>query len=278
MKSNAVFYGPFASLDGIAIRIQSPRLRDVPDPGNYYCRKGFYALNVQATCDKLKRFLWCYPSNKGSTHDYAAFIGSRLYDLLKSMLIELMEQGLFIAADTAYGLTPFIITPYDTAQAKNDINGAKDSYNFHLSSCRIYIECAFGEMVMRWGILWRTLWFSLSNCTKIIRVCMLLHNFIIDQREGTDTEDSHFFGNFNVEMDAVQQEITNQSGEMPLALVSDNNEPRRQGRPTIEETEMREMGEEIRLQLMIKLAAHDMRRPMKYDMEYNDYGHVYTTT
>jgi Plant transposon protein len=52
---------------------------------------------------------------------------------------------------------------------------------------RIYIECAFGELVMRWGIFWRTLMFELpKKTTKIIQVCMLLHNFIIDHdREGT---------------------------------------------------------------------------------------------
>ena len=72
-KSNGVFYGAFGALDGLAIRITCPTLHEVPDPGNYYCRKGFYALNVQAICDKKKRFHWCYPSNKGSTHDSAAF-------------------------------------------------------------------------------------------------------------------------------------------------------------------------------------------------------------
>ena len=275
-KSNAIFYGPFASLDGVAIRIHSPRLKEVPDPGNYCCRKGFYALNVQAICDKLKRFLWCYPSNKGSTHDHAAFCGSQSYGLLVSMVEEFKEKGLFIAGDTAYGLTPFLITPCDAAQAKDDVNGAKDSFNFHLSSCRIYIECAFGEMVMRWGILWRTLKFNLVNCNKIIRVCMLLHNFIVDQRQGNDTEDAQFFSSFEVEMDSLQRRLTRQSGEMPTALVTDNNEPRGQGRPTVAEAQMRDMGKEIRLNLTVKLAAHNMSRPMQYDMEYNEYGHIYT--
>ena len=37
------------------------------------------------------------------------------------------------------------MTPHDVAETNNDVNGAKDSFNFHLSSCRIYIECAFGS-------------------------------------------------------------------------------------------------------------------------------------
>ena len=67
-KTGGVFYGPFAAIDGLAVRVRSPTLKEVADPGNYYCRKGFFALNVQAICNKYKRFLWSFPSNKGSTH------------------------------------------------------------------------------------------------------------------------------------------------------------------------------------------------------------------
>jgi len=45
-KTDGVFYGPFGALDGLAVRIRSPTLKEIPDPGNYYCRKGFYALNT----------------------------------------------------------------------------------------------------------------------------------------------------------------------------------------------------------------------------------------
>jgi hypothetical protein len=41
------------ALDGLAVKIRSPSLTErILDPGNYYCRKGFFALNVQAICDK----------------------------------------------------------------------------------------------------------------------------------------------------------------------------------------------------------------------------------
>jgi DDE superfamily endonuclease len=140
-KSNGVFFGPFSALDGIAIRVRCPTEREVPDPGNYYCRKGFHALNVQAMCDKNKRFLWCYPSNKGSTHDSVAFTSSKLYELLNESSKELYSRGLFIAGDSAYNLTSFLVTPYDTDEIESDSDHSKDSFNFHLSSCRIYIEC-----------------------------------------------------------------------------------------------------------------------------------------
>lgn len=102
-----------------------------------HCQKGFYALNVQAVGDMKKRFLWSYPSNKGSTQDSTAFSGSRLCELLKELSGELSRRGLFIAGDSAYPISPFIITPYKVLEMGNDPCQHKDSFNFHLSSCRI---------------------------------------------------------------------------------------------------------------------------------------------
>ena len=113
-------------------------------------------------------------------------------------------MGLFLAGDSAYSLSPFMVTPYEVDELGDDTMGSKDSFNFHLSSCRIMIECAFGELVMRWGILWRTLRFSLRKSIDIIQVCMLLHNFIVDYRQGDDTADKAFFSDFSIEMDANQ--------------------------------------------------------------------------
>lgn len=276
-KPNGVFFGPFAALDGLAIRIRSPTEKEVPDPGNYHCRKGFFALNVQAMCDRLKRFLWCYPSNKGSTHDSTAFAASRLYDLLIEEAISkvLHEMGLFIAGDSAYQLAPFLITPHDVLETKNDINGNKDSFNYHLSSCRIHIECAFGELVMRWGIFWRTLRFNLKKSIKIVQVCMLLHNHIIDSRHGQDSEDAAFFRNFTIQMDHVQTQLTQQHGEIPRAVAADNNEPDRGGRLSLEETKQRAIGMEIRERLTVKLATYRVKRPLQHDMHYNQHGNVY---
>ena len=52
------------SLDGWLVKIKCPSEHEVgsndddkiPNPGNYHCRKGFYALNVQVIVDKKKEF------------------------------------------------------------------------------------------------------------------------------------------------------------------------------------------------------------------------------
>lgn len=59
----------------------------------------------------------------------------------------------------------------------------KDSYNFHQSSVRIAVECAFGMLVQRFGIFWRSIECSLENTYKIIKACTALHNVCIDRIE-----------------------------------------------------------------------------------------------
>ena len=67
-NTGGMFHGGFGSLDGLTIRMICPRMADVKDPGDHCCRKGFRALDVQAICDKKKRFLWVNPMNEGSIH------------------------------------------------------------------------------------------------------------------------------------------------------------------------------------------------------------------
>ena len=108
---------------------------------------------------------------------------------------------------------------------------------------------------------------------------MLLHNFIIDSREGRlDDRDNSYFQQFDIIEDSVQDEITEATGEMPRAIVSDNNEPRRCGRPSVEEEEHRQQGILTRHNLTIKLAVHEMKRPLQSDMHYNSHGHIYMTS
>ena len=88
------------------------------------------------------------------------------------------DKGLYIIADSTYGLKSFLLTPYD-----NVLNGTlEDNFNYFHSSTRICVECAFGEIDLCWGILWRPLRFKLENNIKVIDACIQIHNFIIDFR------------------------------------------------------------------------------------------------
>lgn len=264
--SNGVFSGIIGAIDGIAIRIRSPTLKEVSDPGNYYCRKGFFALNVQAICDRSKKFLWCYTSNKGSTHDSTAFTNSRLYSLLTQKADALQEAGFYIVGDSAYNLTPFLLVPYSTDEVRQAPTEMCDTFNFFLSSSRIFIECAFGELVFRWGILWRTLGFNLVKSQKIIQVCMHLHNHIKDENDaGADTDN----------VDWGLSDDPTRGLERAFPLVSDNNEIQTRGRRSATHENLRGRGDSIRRSIAIQLQTHGLRRPMHSGMRYNEFGHVF---
>lgn len=267
--SNGAFAGIIGPLDGLAVRIKSPLLTEVSDPGNYFCRKGFFALNVQAISDRSKKFSWCYTSNKGSTHDSVAFTNSRLYSLLSEKAALLEEKGFYLIGDSAYNLSPFLLVPYSTDEVRRDGSGTCDAFNFYLSSSRIFVECAFGELVMRWGILWRTLHFDLVKCQRIVQVCMLLHNFIKD--ENAKENDSGYYDESFWRPSANSE----QSSEHAFPLVVDNNERFVGGRPSLATESYRARAEVLRRSIAVQLQLRNMRRPLHSGMRYNQYGHVY---
>ena len=56
----------------------------------------------------------------------------------------LYYKGYYLVGDSASALKSFIIIPYDHAE----YSSTHDTFNFYHSSCRIYVECAFGEIDM----------------------------------------------------------------------------------------------------------------------------------
>ena len=54
-------------------------------------------------------------------------------------------------------------------------------FYFYHSSLRMCVECSFGILVARWGILWKPLKVSLRRAPKIVETCMCLHNVMIDR-------------------------------------------------------------------------------------------------
>ena len=72
-------------------------------------------------------------------------------------------------ADSAFTTTRSVISP-----------GDDDDFNFEHSSLRINIECGFGELIRRWGILWRPLEMGFEKRSSLIGCCIRLHNYCID--------------------------------------------------------------------------------------------------
>jgi hypothetical protein len=70
-----------------------------------------------------------------------------------SMAAKLKDHGFFIGADSAYPLLSFMKVSYINLISKQqDPVGAKDAFNYYLSSEMIWIDRAFGEyLILRDG-------------------------------------------------------------------------------------------------------------------------------
>jgi hypothetical protein len=176
-------FGCVGALDGILIPIRKPR--DDLCPRKYFCRKGYYALPVQVVCDSSYRFLFMSALTAGATHDNLAFSVSNLSEALTN---NALPDGYWIAGDETYQCSDSLLTPWPSSLARDD--SAKDAFNFYQSSLRIHIEQSFGQLVRRFGILWRPLQFNIHSVFEIVHACMCVHNFLIDEREGDDRFDA----------------------------------------------------------------------------------------
>ena len=105
--------GCIGAIDGLALHFRCPAERDgVSDPGNYYCHKGFHALNVQAVVNSRKKFLFASPSHVGNANDARAWSETPLSDVLEEIEEVLLQHRLWLAGDSAYPLRTFLMTPY----------------------------------------------------------------------------------------------------------------------------------------------------------------------
>lgn len=172
--------GQVGAIDGVHFRMSAPSNKDVPDPVRYkVSRKDMYALLAIAICDADRRFTWVDISHASCTHDSTAFACTEL-----GMAVDqgALPAPFFLNGDAAFTLSPSMITP-----SNNDPE--LDDFDFYQSSNRMPIECAFGILIRRWGVLWRPLTQEFSARAPLIVALMHLHNFCIDEKLQDDMPD-----------------------------------------------------------------------------------------
>ena len=65
-----------------------------------------------------------------------------------------------------------------------------------------------------------------------------------------------YFEQFHIPIDHIQDEITLLTGEVPVAIATDNNEPRTGGHPSLEDIKLRELGLVIKERLTVTMMAN----------------------
>ena len=87
--------------------------------------------------------------------------------------------------DPAYRLTPFCIKEYHSCS-----NNQLVFFNNMLRSARNTIECEFGKLKARWGLLRKTIDIQIESVHKLIYSCFVLQNFCErNSRCGIDEEE-----------------------------------------------------------------------------------------
>ena len=187
-NSKAGFTQCCGAIDGILIWMEKPSDISCEEakcgPKKFFCgRKKKFGMNLQGTVDHHGRFLHMSIWHPASTSDYLAFSTMDLFHKLERP--GFLAPGLCLFGDNAYVNTPYMATPF-----KNVGSGSKDDYNFYHSQVRIKVECAFGQLVHRWGVLRRPLSAKVTM-KKVNCLCMALcrlHNYCINSRLKPDQE------------------------------------------------------------------------------------------
>ena len=163
----------------------------VQDPSKYYCRKGYYAVNCQVSCDSNRKVTSLSMLCPGAVPDTLAHKKGTMHQAL--MAGKLPTRFMFIG-DNAYPDSEQMLTPCTRSKMKHDVHGYMDNYNFYLSQLRINIECTFGMIINKFAILQSALLTTkLSFACKTFMVCCILHNLCIDERlEREDTQARSF--------------------------------------------------------------------------------------
>lgn len=110
-------------------------IRKPTEHGNEYInRKRFASINVQATCNSRELFTSVDASWPGSVHDARIWKNSEIYRIMEHNTANAVLIG-----DSVYGLTPWLMTPYD-----NPITARERRYNRCLAQNRVIIERCIG--------------------------------------------------------------------------------------------------------------------------------------
>lgn len=166
--NHQVWKGQVAALDGCILGQKNPG-KAIHNPERYFVyRKGHFGLLLMAMADYHRRFVWIDLSVTPTSHDSLAWDCT---ELAQRIMKGGMPAPFFISGDNAFNLHPHMMIP-----------GGGDDYDYEQSKNRMPIECAFGMLIRRWGVLWRPLEVAFNRRAPLIGCCCRLHNFCIDRR------------------------------------------------------------------------------------------------
>lgn len=202
------------ALDGKHVRIICP-----PNSGSMnYNYKSFFSTVLQGVADGDRRFVFIDVGGYGRQSDGGTFIASDLYQSIDSGELRFpppeflpgtqVEAPFVFLGDEAYPLLSYLMRPY----AGCDLTPDEANYNERHSRMRKSIECAFGILYAKWGLLGASIKTDLELTDEIVKTMCLLHNVIIDL-EGMDHNQKEYVIAPTAPGHQVPLEIANGEGQ-----------------------------------------------------------------
>jgi len=176
------------AIDSTHIPIIAPK----DSPLDYYNRKGYHSVVLQALVDHEYKFLDVYVGWPGSVHDARVLMNSGLYSKCDSgafppnwpKVINGTSIPLFIIGDPAYPLTSWLIKPFSDC---GRLTEKQQGFNYHVSRARCVVENAFGRLKGRWRSLMKRNDTDIRFLPTLATACCVLHN--ICEIHGDDFND-----------------------------------------------------------------------------------------
>ncbi|XP_062516381.1 uncharacterized protein LOC134191776 [Corticium candelabrum] len=211
------------AIDGCHIPVSPPALNHT----DYYNRKGWYSVILQAVVDHKYLFRDINVGWPGSVHDARVLANSSIFQNAESGLILNEQQKeiegctipVFLVGDSAYPLKNWLLKPFP----HNDhLTDEKKNFNYRISKARIVVENAFGRLKARWRRLMKKNDMQIRHVQHVIAACCVLHNvceihgdsFDDDWMEETDLQLQH------AETHTVRDTVNDRTAAIRETLVS----------------------------------------------------------
>jgi hypothetical protein len=186
------------AIDGSHIPIKAPS----KDSVDYFNRKKFYSVVLQAVCDSQYKFLDIYCGWAGATHDSRVLRNSPFYNLFNNNAPSRPPRT-YILGDGGYPNNDWLLVPY---KDNGHLTQIQTHYNYKHSATRIKIEQAFGLLKSRWRILQNPIDANIEIIPHIVSCCCILHNICEERKELIN-----------------QVDIISDSGLLSNGVISENN-------------------------------------------------------
>lgn len=179
------------AIDGCHIEINAPS----QDREDYFNRKQYYSVNLQAIVDANLTFIHATVGYPGCIHDARVLRLSSLYDFVENEQIlggpirNIVRTDVWplLAGDSAYPLTTWLMKPFPD---RGCLTPKQRKFNVKFSALRCVVERAFGMLKSRWRIILKTIEQKWTTLKKTVIAACVLRNICIERGDVHAADDS----------------------------------------------------------------------------------------